>query len=232
MPSESIKGLLEDVGKVVGLVGSRMSGLVEEVKGKTAQVLEEVDRLHGAVEGKLKETRESLSDIVGDLTQSTRSDFDKLLDQIRSSSADFGAAIAQAGENVKTGDIALQDFLRAYGEVVATVDGKTIAQLVQSMNLSDLQEQLSDARKKMREDLTDIEDVMGALSKVNNEAAKDFLQILELWKQGKLSAKEALDAVEKLDRALPDGGITSDLADNIEKLLLQRLQGNSRSFGG
>jgi hypothetical protein len=238
VPSEAARGLLADVDGFVGAIGSRLAGLSEvvsaraaEISGQLTRVSESVDGKLREIEGRLGEGKERLSSIIADVTSSTQSDFDNLLQMIRDSGIGFAEAIAQAGENVKTGDIALQDFLKAYGEVVATVNGETIGQLVASMNLGPLQESLSDARKRMREDLTDIEDVMSALSKVNNRAAEDFLQILELWQKGKISAKEALEAVERLDRALPDGGLTSDLADDIERLLLDNLRGDQRSFG-
>lgn len=215
----AVRGLISNLNEAIG----KMNEATKLANSTSALVISKGAEIKKGVEGIRKVAEEGkyhVENILGEAKQK-KSDFDGLIELFKGSQSEFAESLLSIAEQVKTGDVTLQEFLNRFGNIKAElgIGGKTIQELVQSMNLAPLQEEIAGIRKRMQGDLGGIEDVMKRLTEVNSEAARQLIMILDLWKKGRLSLEEVIDRIKLLEEAVPEGTTTDQLLQDVSDYL-------------
>lgn len=210
----------------LGGFASRAAEASQRIEASAAAAEESIERRAGGMASLMTESAAAV-EAAGERIESAlealdgpATKLDDLDERVRSVENAWSVAIAAQIELIKLGAVRIEDFLTKWGQaVVATEDGnKRILELLEGMDFGTYVDRIRGFTEAIKQGRADLEDVLRLLAEQENEIAKQFQSILDLYAQGKVTIERVSEVAEYLKERFK-GTEFEELVDAIEEAL-------------
>jgi len=202
---QETSGLAEGVEATRSKIATASAGITEAVRGARATVQQETSGLEGDVQGVRDRVATKLDDLIHRAREHTNA-WDVELDlQLQA---------------VQLGLQTMEEFLFKFGEGVVRFKGETttVRELLAGIDYRQPQQEMRDLIKAFEDGAIDLDEVVARLRERAPELTRYFLQILDAFRQGKVTLDRLAGVVESFRRQFGDTELSRLMDDLVDQL--------------
>lgn len=194
-------------------------GEMAESSGKTAEtVIGNLDKVNDAAQSTSDATQAILDTLAGD----SGDILDRLLASFEGFNTDWASRVEEAIAAIRSGDLTISEFLVNFGDNVTFFEGqmRTFREIFQGADLAGIQQTVQDLLGSLENGAASMEEIFARLERVNNQAARNLLEVLKALQAGRGTAEELAAALEQARAFFPgEGDVLDDIVDDLEEII-------------
>ena len=209
--------------RLAGLValGTAAAATADQVAAAATAIRTSAAEIAGHLERVSSASTATTEKVLGEtyaLKDQVATALDDILNQLAEGSG-FQDEIRRQIEGVKIGLVDFQDFLSVYGDSV-TLSGQRIREVLRDLDPQLYKDQIIELIAALESGAASVEQALALLGQSQSDFAKRFLEIVNLFRSGKITIESLQKQVSALTDLFPDAA-ASDLAEEIARLLAQ-----------
>jgi hypothetical protein len=207
------------IEQAAALTISTMSNAAGAVHGSVEQMSASASRAVEAGQRAAQEVQsaaQQIQDHAATAHEVAATRLDDLAHIVQGSANLWDKAVAELIDAIKIGASDVQDLITLYGD--AMVEGQTLREFLRGLDLTAYRDNVQELVRELNAGQATIEDTLKFLGQSQLGFAKQFAEIIELFRSGKLTLQAVKDAVAQIEKLFPDTEF-ADLAEAIENAL-------------
>jgi DNA-binding ferritin-like protein (Dps family) len=215
---ETIVALLDKVTQGANHAHEATQRLTTSAGGASSS-LSSLSSLLSSTSEKATQTSQAIHTTLTDLHQKTEQThqhiatrFDDLQEALKDHTSLWNKAVSELLDAVKIGAVPIRQLLDLYGD--AQIGGQKLADYLRGLDFSSFRSQINDFIRGLHQGTTEIAEVQAYLGETQLLFAKQLNDVIDLFRQGRITLKRVQEIVSQIEKAFPDSQF-ADLAQAL-----------------
>jgi len=219
---ESIVALLDKVTQGANQAHEATQRLTTSAGGASSS-LSSLSSLLSSTSEKATQTAHTVTTTLTDLSRSAEQThtqiatrLDDLQEAVKDHSNLWNKAVDELIDAVKIGAVPIQQLLDLYGD--AQIGGQRLTDYLKGLDFSVYKDRVQELIQGLHEGTVEIAQVQDYLGKTQLLFAKQLAEVIELFRQGRVTLKRVQEIVTQIEKTFPDsqfGDLAQALADAL-----------------